>query len=359
MSSATPSTARRTLPDSVSALDPSTGIAHLGSSLAVEYDKRLMVVAGRANPALAGRIAEKLGVSLGGVTLKTFSNGEVYCRFEESIRGADLFIVQPTCGNPETGITANDALMELLLMVDAAVGASAHRVIAVTPWYGYSRQDKKSMGREPISARLVARALETAGADRVLTMDLHAGQIQGFFSKPVDHMTAMFMLTQYFRDMALDDLVVVSPDAGRAKLAEKIALELGVKPAFITKSRPEHNVAQAGYVVGDVEGKAAILVDDMIDTAGTLVEAARVLRDAGAARVFASATHGVFSGPAFERLSGPEIEEIVVTDTITLQPEAPDKIKVLSVADILARSIRSIFTDGSVSALFAGENQLF
>src|SRR4051794_6411488 len=170
-------------PGAVSALDPRTGIAHLGSSLAVEHDKRLMVVSGRANPALAGRIAEKLGVSLGGVTLRTFSNGEVYCRFEESIRGSDLFIVQPTCGNPETGITANDALMELLLMVDAAVGASAPRVIAVTPWYGYSRQDKKSLGREPISARFVARALETAGADRVLAMDLHAGQIQGFFSK--------------------------------------------------------------------------------------------------------------------------------------------------------------------------------
>ena len=202
--------------------------------------------------------------------------------------------------------------------------------------------------------------LETAGADRVLTMHLHAGQVQGFFQMPVDHLIARPMLTQYFLDKIVpEEYVAVSPDAGRAKLAEKIALELGVKPAFITKSRPEHNIAEAGYVVGDVEGKAAILVDDMIDTAGTLVEAARVLRESGAARVFAGATHGVFSGPAFERLSGPEIEEIVVTDTITLQPEAPDKIKVLSVADILARSIRSIFTDGSVSELFAGENQLF
>src|SRR5688500_11622940 len=180
-----------------------------------------MLFAGRANPELAANIAHKLGVDLGPVTLRTFSNGEVYCRFEESIRGADVFLIQPTCGNPATGITANDALMELLFMIDAAVGASAHRVIAVTPWFGYSRQDKKSAPREPISARLVARALEAAGADRVLTMDLHAGQIQGFFSKPVDHMTAMFMLTQYFADLALSDLVVVAPDAGRVKLNKK------------------------------------------------------------------------------------------------------------------------------------------
>ncbi len=324
------------------------------TSVPTSYDKRMMVFAGRGSQELGHKIAGKLGIALGAVDLQTFSNGEVYCRYLESIRGADVFIVQST-HHP-----VNRNLMELLLMIDAAKGASAHRIIAVTPWYGYSRQDKKSMPREPISARLVARMLETAGADRILTMHLHAGQVQGFFQIPVDHLIARPMLTQYFLDKIVpEEYVAVSPDAGRAKLAEKIALELGVKPAFITKSRPEHNIAQAGYVVGDVEGKAAILVDDMIDTAGTLVEAARVLRDAGAARVFASATHGVFSGPAFERLSGPEIEEIVVTDTITLQPEAPDKIKVLSVADILARSIRSIFTDGSVSELFAGENQLF
>src|ERR671936_577731 len=172
----------------------------MATSLPIDYDKRLMLFSGRANPELAANIAGKLGVDLGPVTLRTFSNGEVYCRYGESIRGADVFIIQPTCGNPATGITANDALMELMLMIDAAVGASAHRVIAVTPWYGYSRQDKKSTGREPISARLVARALEIAGADRVLTMDLHAGQIQGFFSKPVDQMTAKFMRNQYFSD---------------------------------------------------------------------------------------------------------------------------------------------------------------
>jgi ribose-phosphate pyrophosphokinase len=324
------------------------------TSVPSPYDKRLMIFAGRGSEQLAERIAGKLGVSLGGVELKTFSNGEVYCRYLESIRGADIFIVQ------STHAPVNRTLMELLLMIDAAKGASAHRIIAVTPWYGYSRQDKKSAPREPISARLVARMLETAGADRVLTMHLHAGQVQGFFQIPVDHLIARPMLTQYFLDKtAQDEWVAVSPDAGRAKLAEKFARELNVRPAFLTKDRPEHNIAEAGYVIGDVEGKAAILVDDMIDTAGTLVEAARVVREAGATQVFAAATHGVFSGPAFERLAASEIEEIVVTDTIPLPTHAPDKIRVLSVADILARSIRSIFTDDSVSELFAGENQLF
>jgi ribose-phosphate pyrophosphokinase len=186
------------------------------TSLPIEYDKRLMLVSGRANPELAVRIGDRLGVDLGPVTLKTFANGEVYCRFEESIRGADVFIVQPTCGNEATGVTANDALMELMVMIDAAVGASAHRVIAVTPWYGYSRQDKKSSPREPISARLVARMLESAGADRVLTMDLHAGQVQGFFQIPVDHMTALPMFARHFRDMGFsgEGTVVVSGDAG-------------------------------------------------------------------------------------------------------------------------------------------------
>jgi ribose-phosphate pyrophosphokinase len=331
-----------------------TAEAPTSTSVPTPYDKRLMVFAGRGSQALGAKIAGKLGIALGRVDLKTFANGEVYCRYLESIRGADVFIIQ------STHAPANRNLMELLLMIDAAKGASAHRIIAVTPWYGYSRQDKKSAPREPISARLVARMLETAGADRVLTMHLHAGQVQGFFQVPVDHLIARPMLTQYFLDKLVEDeYVAVSPDAGRAKLAEKFAGELAVRPAFLTKNRPEHNVAEAGYVVGDVVGKTAILVDDMIDTAGTLIEAARVVREAGATRVFAAATHGVFSGPAFERLSGPEIEEIVVTDTIPLGPEAPDKIKVLSVADILARSIRSIFTDGSVSELFAGDNQLF
>jgi ribose-phosphate pyrophosphokinase len=324
------------------------------TSVPSPYDKRLMVFAGRGSFDLGHKIAGKLGIELGQVELKTFSNGEVYCRYLESIRGADVFIVQST-HDP-----VNRNLMELLLMIDAAKGASAHRIIAVTPWFGYSRQDKKSAPREPISARLVAHMLETAGADRILTMHLHAGQVQGFFQVPVDHLIARPMLTQYFLDKVVqEEFVAVSADAGRAKLAEKFGGELGVKPAFVTKHRPEHNIAEAGYVVGDVAGKAAILVDDMIDTAGTLGEAAKVLRASGAVRVFAAATHGVFSGPAFERLQRDEIEEIVVTDTIPLPATAPDKIKVLSVADTLARAIRQIFTDGSVSELFAGENQLF
>ena len=331
----------------------------MNTSLPIDYDKRLMLFSGRANPELANKIADRLNVDLGPVTLKTFSNGEVYCRFEESIRGADVFIVQPTCGNPATGVTANDALMELLVMIDAAVGASAHRVIAVTPWFGYSRQDKKSAPREPISARLVARMLESAGADRVLTMDLHAGQVQGFFNIPVDHMTAMFMLTQYFDDLGLQDLVVVSPDAGRVKLNKKIASKVGAELAILDKERPAQQVAEIGYVIGDVRGKTAVIVDDMIDTAGTLKAAAQTVLDAGASRVFAAATHPVFSGNAYENLAAAGFEQIVVTDTIPLRPGAPDNIRVLSCADLLTDSVRRIFTDDSVSEVFGGENQLF
>jgi ribose-phosphate pyrophosphokinase len=334
----------------------------LSKSLDIGYAKRLMLFSGRANPELGAKIADKLGVDLGPVILKTFSNGEVYCRYDDSIRGADVFIVQPTCGNPGEDITANDALMELLVMIDAAVGASAHRVIAVTPWFGYSRQDKKSAPREPITARLVARMLEAAGVDRVVTMDLHAGQVQGFFSKPVDHMTAMPMLTQYFMDQAWEDeLVIVSPDAGRVKVARNFARKVGVHWAVMEKERPAQQVAEIGYVVGDVKGKTAVLVDDMIDTAGTLTAAARTVLDEGAARVIACATHGVFSGPAYERLAyeNSGIERIVVTDTIPLRPGAPDNITVLSAAQTLADSIRRIFGDESVSEIFAGENQLF
>jgi ribose-phosphate pyrophosphokinase len=327
--------------------------------LPIDYDKRLMLFSGRANPALATKIANKLGVDLGPVTLKTFSNGEVYCRYEESIRGADVFIIQPTCGNPDTGVSANDALMELLLMIDAAVGASAHRVIAVCPWFGYSRQDKKSAPREPISARLVARMLESAGADRVLTMDLHAGQVQGFFQKPVDHMTAMMMLTQYFADLNLQDLVVVAPDAGRVKLNKKFASKLGAELAILDKERPAQQVAEIGYIIGDVRGKTALIVDDMIDTAGTLKAAGQTVADEGAARVFAAATHPVLSGKAFENLAASPFEQIVVTDTIPLRRGAPDNIRVLSCAELLTDSIRRIFTDDSVSEVFGGENQLF
>ena len=319
----------------------------------------MMVFSGRANPELASQIAVKLGIELGHVTLKTFSAGEVYCRYEESIRGADVFIVQPTCTNPETGVTANDALMELLCMIDAAVGASAHRVTAVMPWYGYSRQDKKSALREPISARLVAHLLEAAGVDRVLTVDLHAGQVQGFFSKPVDHMTAMFVLAEYFAGLELDDLVIVSPDVGRVKLNHKFAETVGADLALMTKERPAQQVAEVGYIIGDVKGKTAVLVDDIIDTAGTLRAAAQTVLDEGAARVFAACTHPVFSGPAFDRLADAGFEQVVCTDTIPLRSGAPDNIVVLSCADLLADTIKQIFTGGSVSAVFGGENQLF
>ncbi|MBI5310840.1 MAG: ribose-phosphate pyrophosphokinase [Actinobacteria bacterium] len=319
-----------------------------------------MVVSGRASQELAGRISERLGVGLSPAILKTFSNGEVYARYEESMRGADVFIVQSTCGNESAGVNANDALMELMVMIDAAVGASAHRVIAVTPWYGYSRQDKKSAPREPITARLVAKMLEAAGVDRVLTMDLHAGQVQGFFSKPVDHMTAMPILSQYMIDQHVPgECVVVSPDAGRVKLAKKFASKIGAELAILNKDRPAHQVAEIGYVIGDVKGKTAILVDDMIDTAGTLCAAAETVANEGASRVMACATHGVFSGKAFENLEASPLEQIIITDTLPLRDGAPDKIKVLTVADILTDSIRRIFTDDSVSEIFAGENQLF
>ena len=329
------------------------------TSLPIDYDKRLMLFSGRATPQLAVNIAVKLGVEVGPTTLKTFSNGEVYCRYEESIRGADVFIVQSTCGNPETGLTANDALLELLVMIDAAVGASAHRVIAVMPWYGYSRQDKKSAPREPISARLVARMLEAAGADRVLTMDLHAGQVQGFFSTPVDHMTARFILAQHFIDLQLENLVVVAPDVGRAKLAQRFAENVGADLAVLTKERPEQQVAEIGYVIGQVRGKNAIILDDIIDTAGTLRAATNTLLEQGVQRVFAAATHGVFSGPAFENIENTPLERIVVTDTVPLRPDPPEKIVQLPCADLLTDSIRRIFTDGSVSEVFGGENQLF
>jgi ribose-phosphate pyrophosphokinase len=329
------------------------------SDLRLEYDKRLMLVSGRANPELAARIASKLGVQLGGVELKTFSNGEVYCRYDESVRGADVFIVQPICANLGAGLGTNDALMELLAMIDAAVGGSAHRVIAVTPWYGYSRQDKKSSPREPITARLVARMLESAGIDRILTMDLHSGQIQGFFQKPCDHMTALFMLTQYFADLGLEDLVVVAPDAGRVKLNKKFASKLGADLAILNKERPAQQVAEIGYVIGEVAGKTAVIVDDIIDTAGTLKAAAQAVVDAGARRVYSAATHGVFSGNSWENLAAAGFEQIVVTDTLPLPPGAPDNVRVLSCADLLTNSIRQIFTDGSVSDVFGGENQLF
>jgi ribose-phosphate pyrophosphokinase len=320
-------------------------------------NKRLMLFAGRSNLALGEAIAERLGIQLGEVTLKTFTNGEVYVRYEESIRGADVFIVQ-SCVSP-----TNDALVELLVMVQAAALASAKRVTAVMPWYPYSRQDKKGMPREPITARLVADILEAVGVDRVLTMDLHAGQVQGFFHKPVDHMTAVPILAEHFTmllDLEHDEIVVVSADAGRVKLAKKFAEMLGADLALITKERPEHQEAEATNVIGRVRGKVCILLDDMIDTAGTLCAGGQALLDHGATRVFACATHPVFSGRALERLQASVFEKVVVTDTIPIDPTTrPDNVQVLSVAPILADTISNVFNDDSVSGLFHGGNQLF
>jgi ribose-phosphate pyrophosphokinase len=329
--------------------------------LEMGYDKRLMVVAGRASRDLGAKIAHKLGLGLTDAGLKTFTDGEVYCRYAESIRGADVFIVQSIAGNEAEGVNVNDALMELLVMIDAAVGASAHRVIAVTPWYGYSRQDKKSAPREPITARLVAKALEVAGIDRLVAMDLHAGQMQGFFSKTVDHMTAMPILTQYVKDQlgSTDDLVIISPDAGRVKLTSKFAQKVEAPYAVLEKERPAQQVAEIGYVIGDVAEKRAVIVDDIIDTGGTLAAAAQTVLDAGAKEVFAVATHGIFSGHAYDTLAASPLSGILVTDTVPLRAGAPDMIRQLTCADILADTVRSIFTDTSVSEIFAGENQLF
>jgi ribose-phosphate pyrophosphokinase len=330
------------------------------TSIQAGYEKRLMLTAGRASRELAGKIASKLGVELTDAGLKTFADGEVYCRYEESIRGADLFIVQSICGSEREGLTVNDALWELLLMVHAAKHASAHRIVAVTPWYGYSRQDKKSAPREPISARLVADVLESAGIDRLVTMDLHAGQVQGFFSKPVDHMTAMPILTQFVTDrLANEELVIIAPDAGRVKLVRKFAQKVGAPYALMEKERPAQQVAEIGYVIGDVKNKTAVIVDDIIDTGGTLSAAAQTVLDEGANRVFAVATHGLFSGRAFEILESGPLSGIVVTDTVPMREGAPDIITQLSCADVLEDSIRRIFVDDSVSEIFAGENQLF
>jgi len=321
--------------------------------------KRLMVFAGTSSKALGAQIGSRLGIELGEVIIQRFQDGEIYVRFEESIRGADIFLVQ------STSTPVNDSLMELLIIPNAAKLASAHRITAVMPWYGYSRQDKKSSPREPITARLVAQLLEAAGVDRVLTMDLHAGQIQGFFQIPVDHMTATPILADHFMERQFagdfpEGLVVVSPDAGRAKLANHFAEKLGARLAVLAKQRPEHNTAEITFLIGDVEGKAALLIDDMIDTAGTLCAGAAVVKKAGATKVLAAATHGIFSGKAFDRLEESVIEEIVVTDTIPVpEGSAGGKIQILSVDRILSDTIHNVFCDESVSEIFAGENQLF
>lgn len=320
--------------------------------------KRLVLVAGRANHGLAEEVAEALGTQLDPVTIAEFANGELHCRFGESIRGADVFIFQSHCSTGE--LSVNDAIMEQLIMVDAAKRASAKRITVVAPFYGYGRQDRKAEGREPITAKLVADMFEVAGAKRIISVDLHSGQIQGFFEGPVDHLTAMPVLVEWMQQNLGEDPVVVSPDAGRVKVAERYANQLGADLAIVHKRRVRgaKNTVEAKDVVGEVEGRPCVLIDDMIDTAGTIVAAAEQLIDRGASSVCCAATHGVFSGPAIDRLKNSRIERVVITNTLPLPPEKRiDKIEVLSAAGIIADAIDAVFEDTSVSQIFGGHNQ--
>jgi ribose-phosphate pyrophosphokinase len=319
-------------------------------------EKRLMVFAGRSHPALATAIAEKLGVELGDVELGTFPNDETYCRYLESIRGADVFIVQT--GSPPV----DKNLMELVLMIQAAKLASAKRITAVIPWFPYSRQDRKAKPREPISARLVADMLQLAGVDRVLTMDLHAGQIQGFFTIPVDHMTALQLFATHFRDLGLtgEGVVAVAPDAGRAKHAVRFAEMIEASFAIMHKMRVTADHVEMTEVTGKVRDRVAIVGDDVSTTGSTLIAGAQALKDHGATEVNVFVTHALFSGEALDRLGDSEIDRIVVTDSIPIDPRnRPENMTVLSVSGLLAEAIMNVFADDSVSAIFGGENQLF
>lgn len=317
--------------------------------------KRLQLYAGRAHPRLAADIAASLGVELGETNLREFANGELHCRFGSSLRGADVFVLQTHSRN------VNDSLMEQLIMIDAAKRASAKRITAVCPYYGYSRQDRKAEGREPITAKLVADMLQAAGADRVVSVDLHTGQIQGFFDIPVDHLTAMPVLEDYVNRSAPANPVIVSPDAGGVKAAKRLSGHLGAGLAFVNKFRPKGvaNTVVAADVIGDVDGRHCILFDDMIDTAGTIVAAADILIQHGASDVWAMATHPVLSPPAIDRLKNSSaISRVVVTDTLPIpDTKMIDKIEVLSVAELVASAIDAVFEDTSVSEIFGGENQ--
>ena len=318
--------------------------------------KRLMVFAGRSHPDLAQNIAEKLGVELGDVELETFSNGETYCRYLESIRGADVFIVQTGVGEVDRN------LMELVFMIQAAKLASAKRITAVVPLFPYARQDRKAKPREPISARLVADMIQLAGADRVLTMDLHAGQIQGFFTIPVDHMTAQPLFARHFRDLGLTGpgVVSVAPDEGRAKVAVRFANMIEGDFAIMHKTRPARDQAEITEVTGKVRDKVAIVGDDVIMTGGTLIANVHALLEQGAKEVYVYATHGVFCGGALAKFHDAPIEGMVITDTVPVNRlEAPPNLTVLPVAGLLAETIMNVFADDSVSAIFGGENQLF
>jgi len=325
----------------------------MNSSLHIIGDRELILASGRAHPALAEAVAKELGIDLLPVTAYDFANTETYVRFGESIRDADIFILQ-THAQP-----VNQWIMEQLLMLDAAKRASARKITAVCPFFGYARQDKKSRGREPISARLIADLMKTAGADRIMSVDLHSAQIQGFFDGPVDHLWAMSVLTDYVKTRVdLENVTVVSPDAGRIRVAELWAAKLGGCPlAFVHKTRDvtQPNVAKANRVVGEVKGRDCVLVDDLIDTGGTIVEAVHVLLEAGAKSVIVAATHGVLSPPAAQHLSECGAREVVVTDTLPITEEKQfPQLTVLPIAPVLAMAIREVFEGGSVTDLFEG-----
>ena len=323
------------------------------TGLVTSGEKRLVLVSGRAHIELAQQVGEELGCGVSPTTAYDFASGETYVRFNESVRGADVFVLQSHTGE------VNKWLMEQLLMIDAAKRASAKRITAVAPYYPYARQDKKHLGREPISARLIADLYKTAGADRIMSVDLHASQEQGFFDGPVDHLWAMPVLVDYVRSRVdLSNVCMVSPDAGRIRVAEKWSAKLGGCPlAFVHKTRDttRPNVAVANRVVGDVAGKQCVMVDDMIDTAGTISEAVKVVMNAGASSVIVAATHGILSDPAAQRLSECGAHEVIVTDTLPIALEKRfDKLTILPIAPLLARAIREVFDDGSVTSLFDG-----
>lgn len=310
--------------------------------------EKLKLFSGNSNKQLAQEMCDALGMPLGMATVKRFSDGEVFVEIEENVRGTDVFVVQSIC------CPGNDNLMELLIMLDAMKRASADRITAVLPYYGYARQDRKVAPRTPITAKLVADLITTAGADRILCMDLHAGQIQGFFNIPVDHLYATPVILSYIREHFDDEIVIVSPDAGGVERARAYAKRLNCSLAIIDKRRTAPNVAEVMNIIGDVEGKVAIMVDDMVDTAGTLTQGAKALKDNGAKKIYACSTHPVLSGPAITRIAQSALEELVVTNTIPLSKEgaACEKIKVLSVGSLLAEAIKRIYIGDSVSSLF-------
>jgi ribose-phosphate pyrophosphokinase len=317
-------------------------------ALEVSVRRRALLLSGTSNPPLAAAVASELGQPLGQVEVDRFACGEVYVRLLDSVRGSDAFVVQ------SHSYPVDEMLMEQLVMIDALKRASVGHVTAVIPYLGYSRQDQKSLEREPISARLVADMLTVAGADRVMMIDLHTGQIQGFFKIPVDHLTAVPTLAAYVGRRYPGDLVVVAPDAGRGKMAQRFARQLNASIAFMEKARSaaQHNVSRPLGLIGDVAGRRCLLIDDMIDTGGTLIDAADALRDASATEIVAAATHGLFSGPALERLEASSLVEVVVTDTVRPPQKRPAKLTVVSVASLLASSIHAAFQDRSVSAIF-------